>query len=343
MTSNIDENGLLLHVGVHKTGTTALQGALASSREELAALGVLYPGPEEAQHRAAMGALGKHWGWRGRGGGNVRRSHFTKLAKQVRGHSGRAIVSSEFFCEATDAQAVEIVRAFGKPVDVMITVRNLGLILPSSWQQYLKSGLNWWYTPWLKEMLENKEHPKITASFWQRHDIGRVATAWARAVGPERVHLVVLEDSARDRGFRTTEALAGLPSGMLSHEDAANRSMTEAEAFTLLLLNKEIKAETDWITYQKLVRVGMVRGMVANRTPAKDEPKLATPDWALDRAAELGSDMADVVEALDVDVIGDLGELRRRLPTPTPHGSAPMPIDAAVAAVAGMVTAVKTL
>lgn len=343
MVTNIDENGLLLHVGVHKTGTTALQGALAAKRDELLALGVLYPGPDDAQHRAAMGALGKHWGWRGRGGGDVRKSHFTKLAKQVRSHPGRAIVSSEFFCEATDEQAASIVKAFGKPVDVMITVRNLGMILPSSWQQYLKSGLNWWYTPWLKEMLENKQSPKITASFWQRHDIGRVVTAWSRAVGPERVHVVVLEDAARDRGFRTTEALVGLPAGLLAHEDSANRSMTEAEAFTLLLLNKEIKAETDWITYQKLVRVGMVRGMVANRTPAKDEPKLATPDWALDRAAELGSQMAAIVSGLGVEIVGDINEVGRRLPTPTPHGSAPMPIDAAVAAVAGMVDAVKTL
>ena len=343
MTSTINDDGVLLHVGVHKTGTTALQGALASKRDELAELGVLYPGPEEAQHRAAMGLLGKLWGWRDRGGGEVRKSNFTKLAKQVRANSGRVIVSSEFFCEADDAQAAEAVKAFGKPVDVMITVRNLGLILPSSWQQYLKSGLNWWYTPWLKEMLENKENPRITASFWRRHDIGRVARTWSRAVGPEHVHVVVLSDDARDRGFRTTETLAGLPSGMLAHEDAANRSMTEAEAFTLLLLNKEIKAETDWITYQKLVRVGMVRGMVAERKPGKDEPKLATPDWALDRASELGGEMADVVRGLGVNVIGDINELGRRLPTPTPHGSAPMPIDAAVAAVRGMIGAVGTL
>ena len=34
----------LLHVGPHKTGTTAIQGALHLARERLAAEGVVYPG-----------------------------------------------------------------------------------------------------------------------------------------------------------------------------------------------------------------------------------------------------------------------------------------------------------
>ena len=34
----------LLHIGPHKTGTTAVQGALHLARERLAARGVVYPG-----------------------------------------------------------------------------------------------------------------------------------------------------------------------------------------------------------------------------------------------------------------------------------------------------------
>ena len=34
----------LLHIGPHKTGTTAVQGALHLARERLAAEGVVYPG-----------------------------------------------------------------------------------------------------------------------------------------------------------------------------------------------------------------------------------------------------------------------------------------------------------
>lgn len=338
----IAESGVLLHVGVHKTGTTALQAALAKHRSELSTAQITYPGEEDAQHRAAMGLLGKTWGWRGRGGGEVRKRHFKTLAKQVRNTPGRVIVSSEFFCEANDAQAAEAVRAFGKPVEVLITVRNLGYILPSSWQQYLKNGLTWWYSSWLKEMLTNQADTKVTSSFWRRHDIGRVATTWANAVGSEHVTVVVLTDSTRDAGFRAVEALAGLPNGVLAHSDAANRSMTEAEAFTVIGLNKQIKKELSWNAYVRLIRNGLVKGMIAARTPSASEPKLATPDWALDRAAELGAAAAATVKSLGVNVIGDIDELGRRLPTPTPHGSAPLPIDAAIEALSALINARKS-
>ena len=39
-----------LHIGIHKTGTTALQAALADARPELTTHGVLYPGRRTAQH-----------------------------------------------------------------------------------------------------------------------------------------------------------------------------------------------------------------------------------------------------------------------------------------------------
>ena len=40
----IPERALLLHIGPHKTGTTAIQGLLAAARDDLAAHGVTYPG-----------------------------------------------------------------------------------------------------------------------------------------------------------------------------------------------------------------------------------------------------------------------------------------------------------
>jgi hypothetical protein len=61
-------DAIALHIGIHKTGTTALQAALADARPELAAHGVLYPGRKTAQHGAAMAVLERPWGWSGKGG-----------------------------------------------------------------------------------------------------------------------------------------------------------------------------------------------------------------------------------------------------------------------------------
>ncbi|WP_435168770.1 hypothetical protein [Falsirhodobacter sp. 1013] len=49
---------VLLHVGPHKTGTTALQRFWQENREHLARNGVLYPGPGDAHHRLAYDLLG---------------------------------------------------------------------------------------------------------------------------------------------------------------------------------------------------------------------------------------------------------------------------------------------
>ena len=93
---------MLLHVGVHKTGTTAIQAALADSRPELTTRSVRYPGKLQAQHRAALALLGRPWGWNNRGGGVMDREHFDKLAKRTRNSPGRVVISSEFLCEASE-------------------------------------------------------------------------------------------------------------------------------------------------------------------------------------------------------------------------------------------------
>lgn len=330
---------VIAHIGVHKTGTTAVQGSLTALRDRLIDFDVNYPGSDAAHHRAAMGLLGKTWGWRSRGGVSVGKRHFRTLARELRRASGTSIVSSEFFCEADDAQAATAVKAFGGSVEVVVGVRNLGYILPSSWQQYLKNGLSKWYTPWLKEMLAEPGAPTTTtATFWRRHDVGRVVSTWARAAGASNVHVVVIDPQHRDGVFRTLESMSGIPTGLLQHEDLANRSMTEAEAFTLLGINRQVKRDLDWPTYQRLVRNGIVAGMIGGRQPSSEEPLLATPDWALDRAAEIGAGFVERITEAGVVVHGDLHELARRLPTPTPHGSAPMPITAAIAALNGLVS-----
>ncbi len=74
--------GVLLHVGVHKTGTTAIQAALADARPDLAKRDILYPGKRPAQHRSAMAVTQRQWGWKDKGGGVYDRSVFDWLVGQ---------------------------------------------------------------------------------------------------------------------------------------------------------------------------------------------------------------------------------------------------------------------
>lgn len=343
----ITDDAVLLHVGVHKTGTTAIQAALADARSDLLTHGVRYPGKLQAQHRAALALLGRPWGWNSRGGSVMDQRHFDSLVRRSNKHTGRVVISSEFFCEAPEGKARETVEALGGPekVTVVVTLRNLGKLLPSSWQQYLKYGLTTGYEKWLEDVFATPGSSKISPTFWRRHDHGEVLRRWAAAVGPGNVNVLVLEDVDRSAQFHAFEQMLGVPEGVLvSRMDlTSNRSMTAAEAELLVRLNKQVKKQMQWTDYVRLVRRGVALRMVEGRTPDPDEPKLVTPDWALDAAAEQGAKSVAAIEELGVNVYGDLASLAVRMPSAPASAvdTDQLPVDAAVAAVAAVIEASK--
>src|SRR6478735_8194194 len=99
----VGPDGIVLHIGVHKSGTTSLQTRLDAVRSELAVHGVTYPGPEHASHVPAMALVGTVFGWavRDPARDEVLWSDFARSINAVR---GRAVISSEFFCQADDEQ-----------------------------------------------------------------------------------------------------------------------------------------------------------------------------------------------------------------------------------------------
>lgn len=342
--SPVPAQGVLLHVGVHKTGTTAIQAALADAREPLAEHGVRYPGKLQAQHRAALAVLGRPWGWNARGGGVLDREHFDRLAKRTAQASGRVVISSEFFCEAPEETATEVIRdlrgSSQRPVQVVITLRNLGKLLPSSWQQYLKYGLTTSYEKWLEDVFAIPGTSKMTPTFWKRHNHGDVVRRWAAAVGASNVSVLILEDVPRDFVFRSFAAYLDIPAEILTSrmELTSNRSMTAAEAEVLVRLNKRVKKTMQWGDYVRLVRRGVALGMVEGREPSDSEPKLFTPQWALDAAQRSGNESADVIAESGVTVLGNLDALRIGLSSgERPVETEQLPIDAAVQALVSVI------
>jgi hypothetical protein len=126
------------------------------------------------------------------------------------------VISSEFFCEAPAATVDEVVAALGRDrVHVVVTLRNLGRLLPSTWQQYLKYGLATGYEKWLTSIFENPGQSSMTPTFWRRNDHGAVVDRWASAVGPENVTVMVLEHVDRTAMFRAFAQLIDLPPEVL--------------------------------------------------------------------------------------------------------------------------------
>lgn len=338
----IADHQVLLHIGVHKTGTTAIQAALADARSELEDHNVRYPGKLQAQHRAALAVLGRPWGWNNRGGAVLDREHFTRLVARTKEAPGRVVISSEFFCEAPEETAQQVVSELGD-VRVVVTLRNLGKLLPSSWQQYLKYGLTTQYPEWLEDVFATPGRSSMSPTFWKRHDHGAVIERWAAAAGPDKVTVLVLEDVDRTAMFVSFAELLGIPSEVLTSRMnlTSNRSMTAAEAELLVRLNERVKKQMEWTDYVRLIRRGVALGMVENRKPSADEAPLTTPEWALDAAAVEGQKSVARIQASGVHVVGNLNALAIRAQNPKGAQGSPelVPIDAAVEALASVVVA----
>jgi hypothetical protein len=256
----------------------------------------------------------------------------------------RVIISSEWLSQATDEQAQRVVDDLGgERVHVLATLRPLSKILPSAWQQYLQNGVKVDYDTWLRGMLLEAPYDKPTPTFWKRHRHDEILARWAKAAGTDHVTAIVIDSRDHDLLMRQFESLLGLPDGLLvpGPTERDNRSLSWGEAELLRLVNAEFK-KRKWPDrlYRDAIRNGVVNRLALSRPAATDLQSIPTPDWALDRAAEVGNEIADGIASLGIRVVGDLDQLRARESAKPSTGTPTLPVglaaDAVVAAIAAM-------
>ncbi|MGW8066103.1 hypothetical protein ACVV2G_28460 [Streptomyces ziwulingensis] len=333
----------LLHIGPHKTGTTALQGAFHQARVELASHGVVYAGKgRQAKEPAAAITTADPL----TEAGAAKKAVWDAFCAEVAEAGDRRVaISSEFFSQADAEAARNVVKGLGgTDVHVVVTLRPLHRILPSHWQQYVKHGLCESYEDWLDGMLRRPPYEKPTPDFWHRQRHDALLARWADAAGLDNVTVVVVDDAEPLRLFRAFEGLLDLPEGTLVPEEddcGANRSLTQSQTELVVRLNRRLR-ELD-LPRGKVVREGVVPQMQAYK-PSSGEPRITTPAWAGEAAAEVAEEMVANISSLGVRVIGDLSTLTRR-PGVTTASTAPadVPTAAAVEAVLGGIRAGSAL
>src|SRR5581483_5342174 len=212
----------LLHIGPHKTGTSAIQGALYLARKRLEAVGVSYPGQGRTVLWPILAVTGQpplH------GEPQPKISYWEELVAQIAAAGDqRVVLSSEFFAQSDDATARRVVTDLGGDrVHVVVTLRSLTRILPSQWQQYIQNGFHFRYPEWLEGILSDPPDTP-TPGFWLRHRHDKLVARWAAVTGKENLTVVAIDEYDRLMILRTFEAMLGLPDGFLvAEETAANR------------------------------------------------------------------------------------------------------------------------
>jgi hypothetical protein len=331
---------LILHVGFHKSGTSALQESFAVQRAELQAAGVLYPSiGRKAHHRIAWALTQRAWGWKKRGGEVTPFKHFSKMASFInRSNSPKIVLSSEFFSELTTEQIQKIVSGIrGRDVKILFTLRPLAKLLSSSYQQYLKYGTKAGYVEWLHSVLDEPGVSKINPTFWQRHMHGDVISRWAQAFGKENVSVLIVDEQRPEFLYESLNDYLGLSAGYLKPQaTGTNRSLSLEEVSLLLELNRRFPKERQWNEYLVFIRNGYIRQLTDNVPLKEGSQKLLTPKWAVEKANALATESKNMIQGLGVKVYGDLQSLdKATVPEGETEYSSSIDIETVVQAMLG--------
>jgi hypothetical protein len=342
--SRIPPGHILVHIGPYKTGSTALQSALFARREELATHGVAYPGRWRRPLRPGHALM--RWAPRGQKVPPV--SVWDDFAADVRAladdRGQRVCLSTEDFGRLRRHERSEkIVTDLGGPerVHVVAVARAYHRLLPSHWQERVKSYETLSYDAWLHEVLEGSDQHRAHRSFWTSHDVERLTSMWLDLIGPDHFTLVVTDDSDRSLLAGAVEVMLGLPEGLLAGDQVANASLSRNAVEVLRRINLEFEGNS-WSDgdYRRLVQHGMVRALQAAGRQGEDEGTVPLPPWAQPLLAERSDRRIDAIHSLGVRVVGDVECLRppEALATSTEEPTT-ISVDAAATAVAGVIAA----
>lgn len=295
-----------LHVGGPKSGTTFVQQVLDHNADTLAKAGVLVVGPRLELIHAAMAVRGDA---RLDDLPAAARDAWDRVTEQVREWQGSsAIVSYELFANASAAQVhAALVRLEGIEVHVVVSARDLGKAIASSWQEQLKFGI----TRPLESWSPPQESAVDSEWGWRTMQPANVAARWGADLPAERVHVVtvpartVRSDELWHR-FASATGLAEVEDLDLGVE-RANESLGVVEAELLRRINAGIDGRIRGGRQKSLWQRDLLAHTIL--APIGREPIGLTEAHAEEAAAQAESAIAAITAAGYV-VHGDLEDLR---------------------------------
>lgn len=322
----LPDGGRLLHIGPHKTGTTSLQAALFTARAALLEQGVRHIGRTRNPASAVRAVTGQPAPTSTDTPPSMR--YWDDLVREFRSASeSRVVLSSEFFSWAKP----DVIKRIATDLDrerlhVVVTLRPLGKILPSQWQQNVQAGAMLDYEAWLRRVFGQQES-RAADSFWMLHEHDRLIARWAAVLGTDRLTAVVVDEKDHGMLLRVFEGFLGLRDGTLVPDrDLSNRSMTVPEVEAVRAFNVAAnKAGISRAVHAKTMRFGAAMHMKL-REPDPTEDKIDTPQWALDAARERDLEIVPAIEAQGVRVVGDLATLTAQLRSKADPGGIPVDV-----------------
>lgn len=201
---------VFLHVGTAKSGTTYLHDLWWQHHEVLRHRGLLLPGAVMRDHFVAAAQVkGMDALLRKLSGDEL--TMWPRLLEQARSWPQDVLISHEHFSDSPPdaaARALEELAAVTAEIHVVLTVRDLGRVLPSAWQQRVKQGARQPYGKFLATARRGPDDQK----FWRYQDVPAILDRWTVGVPADRVHVVTVPPpgAPRDELWRRTGSVLGV-------------------------------------------------------------------------------------------------------------------------------------
>lgn len=225
-----------LHIGLPKTGTTYLQRILWDNRDLVGKDGVLLPGDGHREHLwAALEVQGRKNLHRR---GPKAKGSWERLRAELARTRGTGLVTHEFFCGASRAQAERAIAELAPAeVHVVVTARHSAGMLAAGWQEMVKNG----GTERLDEIPQKKGAGSEFS--WRTWDLHGVLKRWGTLVPPEQVHVLPMprKGEPADRHWRNFAGVVGLSSDYPLPERAANQSLGVVQVELLRRVNEHLE------------------------------------------------------------------------------------------------------
>ncbi len=348
----------VIHIGPGKTGTTYLQNALASRRDELREAGWIYPGPNYNQGSEFISLLGDASPWSRQWEREGKATLWDPMAKKIAKWDGSLLLSAELLSGLTPESIQTFMDALGRDrVDIVVTARDTARILPSAVQQQYKDGQTYSATEFYQQLADARDDASSDLWWWRAYKLPTLVARWSSVRQVQSVTVVVNPvKGATDSLWSRFVAGADLP---LDGSDppviapgVANVSLNVYQARLLRYLNIAMEKSGDLPSIeQRDLRWRLVQGMKRDQVGGTQfggtgGPQLTMHSWQWRKTVdEWAAQDNPKLAALGVPTIGSLDELRPALgeqpesdppdPTELPDSEAPLmeaAIDAVIAA-----------
>lgn len=189
---------IIIHAGIHRTGTSSLQRFLHQNRDVLAKHRIAYPG-SEIHHQKAAWALKRD---------PSDRSELDELISPLN-ENQVTILSAEDFCIHTDVSWLEAL-ASKHDVSAVFYLRRQDHWMMSWYNQHIK----WPFDAAKSRMRKDEFLASINDFYWL--DFESLLHRWSKVLGKDAIHTAVVEPGQVDDVVADFVVRAGLPAGELA-------------------------------------------------------------------------------------------------------------------------------